>query len=283
MPHRHPLLAGASGTETLASAIGGRMKTDIDGLLKDWSARHSRGQEHLDHIAGRIAVDVARQRSIALPAPVATGIPLWGKLAYGGLGACLAILVMAGGAWYFKTPATPGTGTSLAALALPSASQRGSLQQLFAETSRLFPSQLRWIVQSNGEVALGVDSEGTGQDSNAPAMLVRLVLVKRAAGETTWKQAWTTDVVMRGEDRVEIAPNRKGHNKVTLWLFPVENGKVAVDTSIAIDHPLRVSGRIDTVIGMGVPAEVAACRKNGADYKLLQTVEPLNGKQSRES
>jgi hypothetical protein len=114
-------------------------------------------------------------------------------------------------------------------------------------------------------------------------MLVRLVLVKRAAGETTWKQAWATDVVMRGEDRVEIAPNRKGHNKVTLWLYPVENGKVAVDTSIAIDQPLRVSGRLDTVIGIGEPAEVAAYNKGGDEYKLLQTVEPLNGKQACKS
>ena len=258
------------------------MKTDIDGLLKDWSARHSPGQAHLDNIANRIAVDAARQRYLGQSAPFATGISLWGKFAYGAVGACVAILVMAIGVAYFKAAAR-GTGTSLSALALPSATQRGSLQELFAETSRLFPNQLRWIVQSNGDVALGVESEGTGQNSDTPAMLVRLVLVKRAAGETTWKQAWATDVVMRGEDRVEIAPNRKGHNKVTLWLYPVENGKVAVDTSIAIDQPLRVSGRLDTVIGIGEPAEVAAYNKGGDEYKLLQTVEPLNGKQACKS
>jgi len=259
------------------------MKTDIDGLLKDWSARHSPKQEYLDQIAGRIAVDAARQRYLRHSAPFATGISLWGKLAYGAVGACVAVLVMVIGVGYFNAVVARNSGASLAALALPSATQRGSLQELFAETSRLFPNQLRWIVQSNGDVALGVESEGTGQGSNAPAMLVRLVLVKRTAGETTWKQAWTTDVVMRGEDRVEISPNRKEHNKLTLWLYPLENGKVAVDTSIAIDQPLRVSGRLDTVIGIGEPAEVAAYNKGGDEYKLLQTVEPLNGKQACKS
>jgi hypothetical protein len=155
----------------------------------------------------------------------------------------------------------------------------GAIQKVFAETSRLFPKQLRWLVQSNGDIGLGVESDAGAPVPDTPAMLVRLVLVKRAAGEKIWRPAWTTDIVMRGEDRVEIVPNREGHNKVSLWLYQLEKGMVAVDTSICIEQPLRVSARLDAVIGLGEPAVVVTSSMGGDEYKLLQTVEPLKATQ----
>lgn len=259
------------------------MKTDMDSLLKQWNARHAPGTEHLDRMADRISVEAARRRYLGCLAPAATGMTLWGKWVYGTLGACAAILVMAIVLGHFGKTSARESGASLAGLAKPSAVQVGTFQELFAETTRLFPKQLRWIVQSNGDIGLGVESGGNSDVADTPVMLVRLVLVKRVAGEKTWKPAWTTDIVMRGEDRVEIATNLKGHNKVTLWLYPLDKGMVAVDTSIAIDQPLRVSARLDTVVGMGVPTEVAASAMGGDEYKVLQTVQPLEEIQGRKS
>jgi hypothetical protein len=198
-------------------------------------------------------------------------------MAYRALGACAAVLILVIGVGYFFRTTPQESGAILAGLARPSAAQMGAFQRLFSETTRLFPKQLRWIVQSNGDIGLGIESDRNVQVADTPAMLVRLMLVTRAAGAKTWKPAWTTDIVMRGEDWVDIQPNRTGLDRLTLWVYPLENGKVAVDTSVAIDQPLRVSARLDTVVALGEPTEVTTTRRGGNEYKLLQTVEPLDG------
>ena len=259
------------------------MKTDFENDLKEWSARHSPGTKYLDHLRGRIVVEAARRHHLGQSLHMPWQISPWGRAAFSVLGACAGILILLMGWGYFWQTSAPETGASLAGLTKPSAAQMGAFQKLFAETTRLFPKQLRWIVQSNGDVGLGVESEGSGQVSDTPAMVVRLVLVKRASGEKDWKPAWTTDIVMRGEDWVEITSDRKGDNKLTLWVYPLEKGMVAVDTSIALDHPMRISGRLDTVIGIGQPAGVAISSRDGNEYKLFQTVQPLTGRQGCKS
>jgi hypothetical protein len=140
---------------------------------------------------------------------------------------------------------------------------------------RLFAQDFRWVAESNGDVDLGVGvlPGGAGRQ-NAPT-LVRLTVVARAEGQKAWRPIWNADVIVRGEDRVEISPNRKADNRLALWVCPLDDGKVAVDSVISLDAPVKVGGRLGTVVAQGVPTEVMAVRSGGTEYRVFQTTTVL--------
>jgi hypothetical protein len=49
-------------------------------------------------------------------------------------------------------------------------------------------------------------------------------------------------------------------NRLAIWLCPLEDGKVAVDTEVALEVPVKVGGRLGTVVSQGVPTEVITLR-----------------------
>lgn len=149
-------------------------------------------------------------------------------------------------------------------------------QTLFTEVSRLFPHQLRWIAQSSGEVGLGLESDATSSIPNTPAMSIRLVVLSRKTPETKWREAWTTDIIVHAEDLVDITPSRHSNNRLHFWVFPLQNGKVAVETDMALESPLVLSSRLNTVMNAGEPTEVATVRIGDEEFKIFQTVKPLH-------
>ncbi|MEI6166267.1 MAG: hypothetical protein WCS52_03655 [bacterium] len=260
------------------------MKSEFNNLLKSWAARHTPPVEHLERLSNQIAVNTAQTRYLAHQADVSSVASLWGKALYTLAGALIAVLGIAIWAGRSQAPVPEGFGvTGIAQLVTPSSSQVDAIRKLFAETSRLFPKQLRWITQSNGEVGLGVEQDDNSPVPDTPAMLVRLVMVTRVRGEKTWRRAWSTDVVIRGEDLVEVTPSRQSNNKLTLWVYPLADGKVAVDTSIMLEKPTVISSRFDTVIGMGEPVEVSYSRVGNEETKVFQTVEALCRVKGRKS
>ena len=54
----------------------------------------------------------------------------------------------------------------------------------FSETARLFPRRLRWIAQSDGDMALGVESLEESWVADTPPMLLRFVVVSRTGKQT---------------------------------------------------------------------------------------------------
>lgn len=259
------------------------MSTNLDHELKEWAKRRQPGQDLLDGLASRVVTEAARHRYQGRESGHTVRGGVWFKLGYAMAGAAGAVLVCA--LWFglLKTSVPAGNGGDLARLTSPTEAQMDAARKLFAETTRLFPQQLRWIAQSNGEIGLGVESDPNRKGSTEPALFVRLVMVKRSVGETRWTQAWTTDVVLRGEELVEVEPRRKMNDKLALWVYPLDNGKVAVNTAVVMVHPLPMNKRTDVVVGMGEPSEIASSRQGNEEFKLLQIVERLDAAKGRKS
>lgn len=248
---------------------------EIDRQLRDWAQRHLASPAHLEGLARKATVKAAHQRSLGVPIAEPALMLFWGKLGYALSGAIVAMVVLMLCVQHGGSRARETTALSVAQLAKPTPAQMTVSRRLFAETTRLFPKQLRWMAQSNGDMGLGVENEGAGSVADTPPMLVRMVVVSRTAGESAWRPVWTTDVILRGEELVEISPNRNSSNKLTMWVYPLQNGKVAVDSAVDLDKPLKLSSRLNSVVTEGVPAEVATVRMGDTEYRLFQTVETL--------
>lgn len=256
---------------------------NLDSDLKDWAARHEPLPGHLDGLAARVTAEAARYRHAPANTPAPAWMPFLGKLGYALTGAVVAAVVLVLCIRYGAPRPGHAESDALARLATPTADQISAERCLFAETARLFPQRLRWIAQSNGDMGLGVEAADQNWASDTPPMLVRLVVVSRKSGEAVWRQAWSTDVVLRGEDLAEITPNRDSANRLTLWVYPLQDGRVAVDTGVELDKPLKIASRLDSVVKAGEPAVVATVRSGDTEYRVFQTVERLSGVKGRKT
>jgi hypothetical protein len=253
------------------------MNEDIDSKLRGWAARNEPPAEHLTALAARIAADGRRALLAGTDrSPQFVPVSVWGRLAYAGLGAALATAVLLLSLRGRPVPRSGhAAGADASALATISARQAETGRKLFDEMERLFSSDLRWVVQSDGDVGIGVESLPGGPLRDAPPLLARLVVVSRRAGETAWTTIWKTDVLLRGEEVVEVVPNHAVDNRLVLWVYPLADGKLAVDTTLSLREPLQVSSRLNTVLPQGQPAEVFSFRSGDMEYRLFQTVEAL--------
>lgn len=251
------------------------MKDYLQDRLRAWAALHEAKPEQLDALSQRVMSGLARAPQLTTEMP-SFRLQFYQKLGYACAGALVAVTALA-----LVALLRPGTGEEdrLSSVCMSSSGQLDrdvTAQKLFKEVSRLFPHQLRWIAQSNGDVGLGLESDATGSIPDTPAMSIRLVVLSRKTSETKWREAWATDIIVHAEDMVDITPSRHSNNRMHFWVFPLENGKVAVETDLALEQPLTLSSRLNTVVEIGKPTEVATVRMGDAEYKIFQTVKPLN-------
>ncbi|MCX6997960.1 MAG: hypothetical protein NTV49_12960 [Kiritimatiellaeota bacterium] len=230
-------------------------------------------------MARTIGTEVVRQRYQQPVEAASAAGNLWRKLGYMALGSALTLL-LALLFTRFKPASEPAAATTWARLTVQ---QIQAETRLFRELERLFPDNLRWVVQSNGDLGLGVVATANVELKHTPATLVRLVVVRRRMGDKSWQPAWNADVIVRDEELVEVTPNREKGNKLALWVYPLSDGALAVDTSLAFTVPANINSRVSTMMRHGHPAEIAALRSGDWECRVLQTVFPLDdaGKASR--
>lgn len=247
------------------------MKQDsLQHRLRGWASRQGPASDRLEALTGRISRQ-ARQLTVYQADPPRTepAFLVKAKYALAGALAAAAILVVCMRNHPVENGAVPnGSGAN-------AGDSASGMQALYQEATRLFPKQLRWISQSNGEVGLGVESDSTVSFPDTAPVLIRLVVLSRKIPEQQWQQAWTANVIARSEDRVEIVPSRHSSNKMTVWVYALQNGKLAVDTDLQLDEPLILASRLNAVVGYREQAEVAAVRMGEMEYKVIQIVEPV--------
>lgn len=246
------------------------MKDQLDEMLVNWAKNNTPNDSHLKNLTDHITAGARNPRWNEEPLVV---FPLGAKLAYSALGAAAALLAC----FLFlglrlNWDASHGEDGSF--LARISTQQMKTEGRLFAELERMFSSQLRWVSTSNGDVGLGVESE-TGEETAASPLLVRIVVVSRMSGEKIWKPVWQADTVVRGQEMVEVAPNRKTGDKLALWVYPLSDGNIAVDTGLSLSTPVELTSRINSVAKPGTPTEMVSLTMNNTEYRVYQTVEPL--------
>jgi len=244
-------------------------------LLCDWAERRRPCESHLRDLQSRIVNRVAglptRGRPDTDAGPVV--VPFRIKLGYAALGAAAALVLSLGLPGWLQPAAGNGSARRLATI---THAERREENRLFTEMERLFDDRLRWIVESDGDVGLGVESIPGGTDDAAAPVLVRFVLAARQPGQSGWDRIWGMDLLLRGEEIARIAPNPSSGNRLTLWVYPMTDGQIVVDTDAALDAPVRLASRSSTVLKQGEPSELARLRVNDAEYRLYQTAVLLD-------
>lgn len=252
------------------------MKTNhhhVDDILRAWAQRQTIDPERLERVrhTARDRIAAERQsphqarkrcRHVALPGAIA-------------LAAALLIIARI---WTPSDPQRPeksgicvtdsgDSGRLLSnADSIRAAVLADSLQQLFA-------NEWRWVAQSDGNIEIETLMPDAMTDRKTPqSALVRFVVMTRPRGEKNWQKAWETDVLMRSEDFLDFKPDPALDNRLQLWVYPLEDGKVAVDTGIALERPIQVTTQAQNLVNQGKPVEILALTTDAAEYRVMQEV-----------
>jgi len=147
--------------------------------------------------------------------------------------------------------------------------------RLFREMERVFAGDLRWIADSDSKVRLGVRQVSGGQVAGAKPLLIRVFVVHRRRGETSWRKILENDVLTRTQELVEAVPDPKLGNRLALWAHVLPDGKVAVDSSIRLTSPIHASVNVTNVLTPGEPRRVFSLQTEDGEYRIFQVVAPL--------
>jgi hypothetical protein len=119
---------------------------------------------------------------------------------------------------------------------------------------------------------------GERADTAVPSgelVAVRLVVVARDGLGATWRPVWTASIILRSDERVQLAADRDGQNRLTLWAHAVDGGAVAMDVDLNLGDPVRIASTADAVVVDGHPMEVASLRMGSREYRVLQAARAL--------
>ncbi len=268
----------------------------LDELLTQWAARHAADDRHTQKLADRIVDRLSREDPPGLYVTTERRAPSAPrrKWAYAAIAASAVLLLVAtallvsylsgrngerspgndGNQVVTPTPAELGAATLLAATKVaPPEIEAGA--RLFREMEILFADDLRWVADSDSKVRLGVHQVSGGQVAGATPLLIRVLLVQRRPGETSWRKILETDVLTRTQERVEAVPDPELDNRLTLWAHVLPDGKVAVDSSIRLTSPIHASVDVTNVLTPGQPRRVFSLKTEDGEYRLFQVVAPL--------
>jgi hypothetical protein len=246
------------------------MKKNVDDLIREWAKQSEPTDEHIETLKRRVAGKLSYvQPASAEVRSMSTAMHVFSRLAYTALGA-VAVAILFALPRLSDRNGDRSAANAAASMANISESRVEMGELLFKEMDRLFNGNLRWVAESNGDIGMGVETL-PGQHDAVPA-LVRVTVLSRQKDTTTWSTAWQSDVVLRGQDLVEVAPNAKTANKLSLWVFPLEDGKIAVDTSLSLELSGRLAAQVSSVIAPGETTQLAAVYENDTEYRVFQTV-----------
>jgi len=254
--------------------MNGPSNDPIDLVLKRWLADEQPDQESLEALRTRILTAAERDRSAGSPAAGTALRRSRGKrlpLVVAGAAAaaaCLAIALWALG------PRTTAPEESAEAIVLreagPDEEQIVSQARLFARLNEVFTGRLAWVAETDGRVELGVeDQQPPSQDARPIA--VRLVVLDRAAGQSAWQRAWTADLVLDCEERVEIRPQDDAGRGLAVWAHVLPDGMIAVDASLELS-PSCPEVSYSGVERPGATQRIFQGSAAGREFEVYQTV-----------
>ena len=240
----------------------------LDSLLKDWSSRSSCDDKALSCLEREIAMKARELRYISSAAlQGAPAFSPWGRLAWFSMGATVALAV----ALVFVRLPTPANNPAAPKIVQSSE----SVHSLFKEVNRLFAGNLRWVAQSDGAMELGIDPDKDESARDCEPFAVHIAVVSRAVNDGPWKTIWESDILTRSEQAIDITPNRKRDDRVALWIFPVADGRFAVDSRLSLDAPFHIYSDTSDVVEDGKPTRIAMMTIGAREYRVYQTVVRL--------
>lgn len=253
------------------------MKTrKIDNLLQEWAARTAPDNARVQRISEGISRALAGERLLPVEqiSAISEPWPLWGRLAYAAAGAAIAFAVSA---WLFVSGVVgpkPVNGGAVELAQIPSR-QLETRTVLFEEVECLFAGRVRWVATSADDVQLGLVSGAEAAEPASEPMMVRLVVLKKAAGGDSWQEVWDADVLTRSQEFVELTPNPGVANNLAIWVYPNSDGTVVVESHISLMAPVQIASSTSSVVHPGRPVEILSMKTGDGEYRVYQTVVPL--------
>lgn len=258
---------------------------ELDKKLKNWASSHEASPDHLLKVKETIRRNVVR-RSLSeggrgiLAWPAKRSREAWATLSFWTFPrvaamAAAALLFLWVGMQLGRSSPTPVARPDAAddVLAAISSQQAEGDRVLFSEMNRLFAGQLRYVTRSGGNVDMTLESKPESSAIIGTPTLVRVTIVKRRDGGK-WEPCWGVDVLARGEEFVDIAPEQGG-GRLRIWAYPMDDGKVAVDLDMNINAPVQLSSTKSLVMDQGRPVQLISQSKDGVEYRVFQTVKAL--------
>lgn len=251
-------------------------KTDqLDDLLAAWQQRQQPGVERLEELTERVrarlgAEPIAIDRVISVDAATSERGIWWRGFATG-LAAAVAIVVAALG-WQLRSGGGPLDAAAPTLDPVPSiaATAAGKLE-LFQAVQEMFPNQVRWVAESNGEVRLGLEENELASAAGRTVAL-RLTVEIRDSAAQPWRQVRGVDVMTREQESVHVVLNDVA---VEFWTCGLPDGKFAIEQSLDIGQPVQVSNFSVTAQDPRVAKELYWSRRGETEYRVLQTLTPL--------
>ena len=258
------------------------MKPDpLKALLKGWAERSQAGETNLESLGVQIR-NALPPISAYAPSPDGAGSvfhPVRYRLA---AAAVLAILLGAGalllrGPREADSPMAARNGAE--ELARLTAEQVAARRVLLEETEALFADHLRWVQVDAGGMHLELSKATVRQEEREAGLVVRTVMLSRKENQTDWETVWSSDILTRAEEYIEVAEALGCSGGMELWVHSLPDGRFAVDSQFQCpDWDVAMPGDI-RILSAGRPERILTQTAGGQEFRIYQSVEPLvNGR-----
>ena len=247
--------------------------TDINETLQNWWAerRKCADTELLSqNIMRAIKADGFEEPAFGATRIATAWLPRVGYALAGAAAMALVLLAVQ----RFSDGATQNNDSGFLAMGRILPEELASSARVFDASAQLFDDRLKWIIESNGDVGMGIDSCPEGNVENSAPVFVRVMVLERCAGEDTWHRTWKADVIVREQEMAQIAVNGGKHH-LLLWVYPLADGHLLVDTDFSQTENLQLAARQSTIMCNGEPAEIASMRRGTTEYRVVQTASVL--------
>lgn len=244
------------------------MNNKLNIMLRQWADNKSIDDKHLLKLSTEINEKITNNNYIITETIVTPKVLLFHKLSYAGLGAIAAIFIML----LSLNIRDKAVTSPLGAISLD---QVVASKKLFEGMKELFPQNLHWVAESSEGVTLGIKTPPSDMPDSSEPMHIIISVVSRQNNSKNWQPVWNANIIFRGGKLAEILPTHDSANKVDLWVYTLNDGKLAVDTNIKLDIPVRFAVKNSTIMEPGIAAELITLREENIEYKVFQTITPL--------
>jgi hypothetical protein len=193
------------------------MKDQIDKELLMWAAKVEPSLDHLENLSSRIHDEIVRERMLADNQTHYS----YAKRYFIAI-ACAAAALVTAVVWFSTFDVKNGNGGDSVAITNISSERLNASADLVREMNSLFDENWRWIAESAGDVDMEISPLHGGISVDTRSMLVRITLVAKETGCSSWNELWYSDVVMRSEEAIEICSGQSHDNNLALWVLPAD-------------------------------------------------------------
>ena len=258
------------------------MKPDpLDQLLQGWAERSQPGAAEMEKLGARIRGSLPSDCATFAP-PVETGMVFHLVRHRLAAAAALAILLGAGALLlrgFREARVSTAALNGAEELVRLTSEQVAARRVLLEETEALFADHLRWVQLDAGGMHLELSKAAGRAEEREAGLVVRTVMLSRKDNQTDWETVWSTDILTRAEEYVEVAETTGCDGAMALWVHQLPDGRFAVDSQLHCPARGVAMPGETRILSAGRPERILMQSAGGQEFRIYQSVEPLaNGR-----